>query len=188
VLSLSVDNQSIIRQDIRFCGVLDVQVHRAVGANAQATREMTVHTVDEALNDIRGYLFSDGGDIDVLKVEDGNVYVRFQGNCASCSAQETTIRMGVSRSLRAAFGSSFREVIPMDPPAEGVPAGVTVDAVNSLLDLLRPAVKGYGGSVTAKEVLDGVVYVEYQGPDPIWIGVRSAIRDKFPDAKEVVRL
>jgi Fe-S cluster biogenesis protein NfuA len=149
---------------------------------------MTVQTVDEALNEIRGYLFADGGDIDVVKVEDGKVHVRFQGNCSSCSAQETTMTMGVSRSLRAAFGEAFREVIAMDPPAEAAPTRVTEGAVNSLLDLLRPAIKSYGGSVTVKQVDDGVVSVEYQGPDPIWIGVRSAIRDKFPDVKEVVRL
>ena len=146
-------------------------------------------TVDKVLNEIRGYLFADGGDIEVVKVEDGNVYVRFQGNCASCGSQETTMTMGVARSLRAAFGAALREVVPL-PAAdgEGADAGVSVAAVNSLLDLLRPAVKGYGGRVEAKSVDGGVVGVEYEGPEPIWVGVRSAIRDKFPDVTEVARL
>lgn len=147
-------------------------------------------SVDKVLNEIRGYLFADGGDIEVVKVEDGNVYVRFEGNCATCGSQETTMAMGVTRSLRAAFGTALREVVPL-PAAEGEGAGdggVTVAAVNSLLDLLRPAVKGYGGRVEAKSVEGGVVGVEYEGPEPIWVGVRSAIRDKFPDVAEVTRL
>lgn len=164
-----------------------MQVHRSVGESAPEAKEMTVETVDKVLNEIRGYLFSDGGDIEVVKVESGSVFVRFLGNCSSCASQETTMTMGVERSLRAAFGDSLREVVPMLPPADTAPAGVTTAAVNSLLDLLRPAIKGYGGRVEARSVEGGLCVVEYEGPEPIWIGVRSAIRDKFPDVSEVQR-
>ena len=95
--------------------------------------------------------------------------------------------MGVERSLKAAFGSALKEVVPLDAPAEAPPPGVTVAAVNSLLDLLRPAVQGYGGSVEAQAIDAGVCTVAYEGPDPIWVGVRAAIRDKFPDLLDVQR-
>lgn len=62
-------------------------MHRQVGEAAIDAKEMTVQTVDKALNDIRHYLFADGGDIQVLRVEDGKVYVQFEGACASCSSQ-----------------------------------------------------------------------------------------------------
>jgi NFU1 iron-sulfur cluster scaffold homolog, mitochondrial len=163
-----------------------IQVHRSVGESAPEAKEMTVETVDRVLNEIRGYLFADGGDIEVVKVESGSVFVRFQGNCSSCASQETTMTMGVERSLRAAFGDSLREVVPL-PPTDAMPTGVTTASVNSLLDLLRPAIKGYGGKVEARSVEGGLCVVEYEGPEPIWIGVRSAIRDKFPDVLEVQR-
>lgn len=63
----------------------------------------------------------------------------------------------------------------------------TVSAVNSLLGLLRPAIVSYGGSVEAISIEDGVCTVAYTGPDPIWSGVKSAIRDKFDDITTVER-
>ena len=56
-------------------------------AAAAGEKEMTVEAVDKALNDIRQYLFADGGDIRVLRVEGGKVFVQFEGACASCSSQ-----------------------------------------------------------------------------------------------------
>lgn len=57
----------------------NVQVHRSVGeAPEGADKELTKENVDRVLNQIRGYLFADGGDIDVVDVHDGNVFVRFQ--------------------------------------------------------------------------------------------------------------
>jgi NFU1 iron-sulfur cluster scaffold homolog, mitochondrial len=167
------------------------QVHRRVGASAEegAKKELTRENVDRVLNEIRGYLFADGGDIDVVDVskDEGKVFVRFQGNCANCGSQETTMVMGVERSLRAAFGDALKEVVRMDPPQPREPANVTVGAVNSLLDLLRPAIQSYGGSVKAQSVEGGVVHVAYEGPDPIWNGVQSAIKDRFEDVHDVVR-
>ena len=54
-----------------------MQVHREVGSTARdEPNELTKDNVDQVLNEIRGYLFADGGDIDVVNVEDGKVYVR----------------------------------------------------------------------------------------------------------------
>ena len=94
--------------------------------------------------------------------------------------------MGVERSLRAAFGSRLKEIVKMDPPELKEPAGVTVKAVNDLLDLLRPAIQSYGGSVKAEAVSEGICYVNYTGPDPIWTGVQNAIKDRFEDVQDVV--
>ena len=149
--------------------------------------ELTKENVDRVLNEIRGYLFADGGDIDVVDVQDGKVYVRFQGNCASCGSQETTMAMGVKRSLKGAFGDKLQDIVQLDPPELKEPAGANVQSINELLDLLRPGIQAYGGSVTAQSVDAGVAMVSYTGPDAIWNGVRSAIRDKFPDITDVQR-
>lgn len=95
--------------------------------------------------------------------------------------------MGVERSLKAAFGDKLNEVVRLEPPEAKEPSGATVSSVNALLDLLRPAIKSYGGHVKASSVEDGVCMVEYNGPEPIWKGVQSAIKDRFSDVTDVQR-
>lgn len=50
----------------------------------------------------------------------------------------------------------------------------------TILDACR-----YGGTVKVVKVLDGVCDLAYSGPAPIGEGIKAAIRDKFPDIKEV---
>ena len=95
--------------------------------------------------------------------------------------------MGVERSLKAAFGDKLNEVVRMAAPEAKEPSGATVASVNALLDLLRPAIKNYGGHVKATCVQEGVCEVEYNGPEPIWKGVQSAIKDRFADVSDVQR-
>lgn len=162
-----------------------VQVHREVGAAAsQPDKELSVATVDKALDDIRGYLFADGGDITVVDVSDGEVFVRFEGACSTCSSQETTMAMGVERALRGAFGDQLKAVtqVEEDPAAAAGPAAPPLAdeaAIEGLLALLRPAVENYGGSMSVAEIAGEVCRIQYDGPDAIWTGVRMAISDKF---------
>ena len=57
--------------------------------------------VEEALNSIRGYLQADGGDVELVGVEeDGTVKVRLTGACKGCPMSQMTIQMGVERTLK----------------------------------------------------------------------------------------
>lgn len=60
-------------------------------------------------------------------------------------------------------------------------------SVNSHLDILRPAITNYGGSVEvlAVDTRKGTAEVRYKGPAPIGMGIQAAIKDKFPDIKKV---
>lgn len=62
-----------------------------------------------------------------------------------------------------------------------------MQGVNSHLDMLRPAIINYGGSVEVVSVSPcrGEVVVKYKGPAPIGMGIQAAIKDKFPDIKTV---
>lgn len=60
-----------------------------------------------------------------------------------------------------------------------------METVDAHLDLLRPAIEGYGGSVEVSKVEDGICEVIFEGPKPIGKGIRAALKDKFPDLKEV---
>lgn len=67
---------------------------------------------EEALTEIRPYIHSHGGRVDVLDVTDGVVRVRLGGSCAGCTASAITLQEGVEKAL-----------------AEGVPGFAGVDVV-----------------------------------------------------------
>ena len=59
--------------------------------------------VEAIINEIRPYLQADGGDIELVDVEDGVVKVRLRGACAGCPGAQMTLRMGVERKLKEAI-------------------------------------------------------------------------------------
>jgi len=56
--------------------------------------------VEKALQDLRPRLNADGGDIELLAVENGVVKVRLKGACAGCPMSTMTLKMGVERYLK----------------------------------------------------------------------------------------
>ena len=56
--------------------------------------------VRDALELIRPAIQMDGGDVQLLGVEDGRVMVRFYGTCESCPISPVTLKQGVERLLR----------------------------------------------------------------------------------------
>lgn len=60
-----------------------------------------------------------------------------------------------------------------------------LQAVNGHLDILRPAIKNFGGSVEVLAVRGSDCFVKYSGPDSIASGIKAAIKEKFPDITNV---
>lgn len=58
--------------------------------------------IKEAINAIRPALQNDGGDIEFIRLEEKNVYVRLVGACAGCPMSQLTLSNGVQRYLREA--------------------------------------------------------------------------------------
>ncbi|MDH5542180.1 MAG: NifU family protein [Nitrospinota bacterium] len=56
--------------------------------------------VAEVLEKVRPALQADGGDIELVDVQDGIVSVRLMGACGSCPSSTMTLRMGVERALQ----------------------------------------------------------------------------------------
>lgn len=54
----------------------------------------------EALESIRPFLMKDGGDIELVKVEDNKVYVRLIGNCDGCPMSFSTMKLGVENTIK----------------------------------------------------------------------------------------
>lgn len=55
--------------------------------------------VEAVLDKVRPYIQRDGGDIELVSVEDGVVYVRMLGACVGCFAIDDTITLGVESLL-----------------------------------------------------------------------------------------
>ncbi len=57
--------------------------------------------VEKALEEIRPFLNSDGGDISLISIEDGkHVTVRLEGACISCSVNQMTLKAGVETTIK----------------------------------------------------------------------------------------
>ena len=65
------------------------------------TTEELTNNVLNALEEIRPFLNSDGGDIILISIEDGkHVTVRLEGACISCSVNQMTLRAGVETTIK----------------------------------------------------------------------------------------
>ncbi|MCO7127320.1 NifU family protein [Sporolactobacillus shoreicorticis] len=55
--------------------------------------------VEEVLEKLRPYLLRDGGDVELLDVENGIVRVRLLGACGNCPSSTLTLKAGIERAL-----------------------------------------------------------------------------------------
>ena len=56
--------------------------------------------VEEVLNRIRPALVADGGNVELIDVNDGTVKVKLPGACAGCPMSTITLKMGIERILK----------------------------------------------------------------------------------------
>src|SRR6202012_3835050 len=74
--------------------------------------------VSEALDRVRPYLGSHGGDVDLLEIDGGAVRLAFKGSCKSCPSSAVTLELAVEDAVRAAApGITSIEVVAAEPAA-----------------------------------------------------------------------
>lgn len=56
--------------------------------------------VEKALEELRPQLQADGGDIELVEVENGIVKVKLKGACAGCPMSTMTLQWGVEQFLK----------------------------------------------------------------------------------------
>ena len=59
--------------------------------------------VEEVLESVRPMLIKDGGNVELVDIEDGVVKVRLMGACVSCSSSTMTLKMGIEKALKKAI-------------------------------------------------------------------------------------
>jgi Fe-S cluster biogenesis protein NfuA/nitrite reductase/ring-hydroxylating ferredoxin subunit len=80
-----------------------------------------VTLVEEALDEVRPYIHSHGGEVELLDVHDGIVHVRLKGACHGCAASAMTLRRGIEQALRERY-PAFKEIAaePSVPESSGL--------------------------------------------------------------------
>ena len=59
--------------------------------------------VEEVLETQRPMLMQDGGNVELVDIDDGVVKVRLVGACSSCSSSTMTLKMGIEKALKKAI-------------------------------------------------------------------------------------
>lgn len=76
-------------------------------------QELTLK-VEEALDEIRPFLQSDGGDISLLSIEDDTIVrVQLQGACVGCSVNQMTLKSGVEMTIKK-YAPQIQQVINVE--------------------------------------------------------------------------
>ncbi|MDO6674100.1 NifU family protein [Tenacibaculum sp. 1B UA] len=68
------------------------------------------NNVEKALEEIRPFLVSDGGNIKLLSIEDSTVKVQLEGACSGCSVNQMTLKNGVEATIKK-YAPEITEVI-----------------------------------------------------------------------------
>ncbi|MEK5523883.1 MULTISPECIES: NifU family protein [Heyndrickxia] len=58
-----------------------------------------IEKVQEVLDKLRPFLLRDGGDCELVDVEDGIVKLRLLGACGTCPSSTITLKAGIERAL-----------------------------------------------------------------------------------------
>lgn len=69
--------------------------------------------VEEVLDKIRPSLVADGGDVELVDVNDGTVQVRFTGACDGCPMATMTLKMGIEQILKREI-PEVKEVVAVE--------------------------------------------------------------------------
>lgn len=77
------------------------------------TAEETYENVEKALDEIRPFLISDGGNIKLISVEDTKVKVQLEGACIGCSVNQMTLKNGVEATIKK-YAPQINEVISIN--------------------------------------------------------------------------
>src|SRR3984893_16503479 len=103
--------------------------------------------VSDALDRVRPYLGSHGGDVHLLDLDGDSVQLQFAGSCKSCPSSAVTLELAVEDAIRAAAPevSSIDVVAPEAAPAEST----TVIPAESLLAQVHSKVHANGGTSAA---------------------------------------
>jgi Fe-S cluster biogenesis protein NfuA/nitrite reductase/ring-hydroxylating ferredoxin subunit len=117
----------------RIVGLLDDAAVDALGADEVVAGLLLIHDlhpvpladrVGQALERVRPYMESHGGDVELLGIEDGIARLALHGSCKSCRASSATLELAVRQALEELcpdLGGMDVEGLAAEPELAGFP-------------------------------------------------------------------
>ena len=151
----------------RIVELADAGTREAMAADELVSGLLMIHDlypvpieerVAEALDTVRPYMESHGGDVELLGIEDGIARLRLEGSCKSCRASSSTLELAVRQALEQAAPDLLGmdvEGVTEDEPVSGTP--LPVIQMNGAPSWHTVAVDGSAGLAAAD--VDGVPIV-----------------------------
>jgi Fe-S cluster biogenesis protein NfuA/nitrite reductase/ring-hydroxylating ferredoxin subunit len=156
-----------IIETIAEAGAAGTDVREALAADGVVASLLLIHDlhpipveerVAAALERVRPYMESHGGNVELLGVEDGIARLRLEGSCKTCSASSATLELAVRQALEEAA-----------PDLEGMDVEGAVEEEDGISGVPLPMMNG-GGTRAWFEVagvdalpLDGLAATEVAG-------------------------
>jgi Fe-S cluster biogenesis protein NfuA/nitrite reductase/ring-hydroxylating ferredoxin subunit len=116
--------------------------------------------VERALDGVRPYLGSHGGDVELLEVTDeGTVRLRLLGSCDGCPSSSVTLELAVEGAIEAAAPevTAIQVETPSTTGGNGAPAVIPVTALRSRLDAGESEGSHWGQLPESADLPDGGV-------------------------------
>ncbi|QEN15184.1 NifU family protein [Mycolicibacterium sp. ELW1] len=108
-------------RDVLFDLVDDPTVHLLLSLHGIVRPDPVTHA-NQVLASVRPQLNSHGGDVTLVRVDDGTAYVRLEGACNGCSMSAVTLRNLVEEALvQGVPAISAVEVLPNEPTPTLIP-------------------------------------------------------------------
>ncbi len=149
--------------------------------------------VERALETVRPYIQSHGGQLEVLSVLDGTVRVRLAGSCAGCSGSAMTLKRGVESALRENYPGFTSMEVEEPKPEPARPTFIGLSQIKTITIPERPIFK----DAAALEDVIGMISVEVGGTSVLLHNLGGEIyafrkggerRESFPVAVEAGRV
>ncbi len=77
------------------------------------TEKDTLININKALEEIRPFLLTDGGDVSLVGIDDTIVKVEFLGACTSCNINKMTLKNGIEYTIKK-YAPHITEVIAVE--------------------------------------------------------------------------
>ena len=61
---------------------------------------ITSEQVEQALTEVRQFILSDGGDLEIVSIDGYKIQIRLKGACVSCPLSLFTVQFGVQKALQ----------------------------------------------------------------------------------------
>jgi Fe-S cluster biogenesis protein NfuA/nitrite reductase/ring-hydroxylating ferredoxin subunit len=131
----------------RIFGALEPEVVATLSGDGVVASLMLIHglypvdletRVHEALESVRPYMDSHGGNVELLGISEGIAHLRLEGSCSGCAASQSTLELAIERALEQSapdlLGIDVEGVVapPLRPEAPTAVAWVELDGVAGL--------------------------------------------------------